>query len=96
VIEVHVRNRADVARVASGLAPLGDGQPQVDEPTRRVSIGVAAGTVELKQALASLEGLGVTIDDVALRSPTLDEVFLGLTGQQLSEDDETTSAVGAA
>jgi ABC-2 type transport system ATP-binding protein len=98
VIEVHVRDREDVARVAAGLAPLGDGEPQVDEPTRRVSIGVAAGTVELKAALVSLEQLGVTIDDVGLRSPTLDEVFLNLTGQPLSEgeDDQTKSAVGAA
>jgi ABC-2 type transport system ATP-binding protein len=95
VIEVHVRDRADVARVAAGLAPLGDGEPQVDEPTRRISIGVAAGTVELKEALASLEALDVTIDDVGLRAPTLDEVFLGLTGQPLSED-ESASAVGAS
>ena len=69
VIEVHVRDREDVARVAAGLAPLGDGEPQVDEPTRRISIGVAAGTVELKRALASLDGLGVIIDDVGLRAP---------------------------
>jgi ABC-2 type transport system ATP-binding protein len=98
VIEVHVRDRQDVARVAAGLASLGDGEPQVDEPTRRVSIGVAAGTVELKEALASLEALGVTIDDVGLRAPTLDEVFLGLTGQPLTagEGEETNSAVGAA
>ena len=96
VIEVHVRDREDVLRVAAGLAALADGEPQVDEPTRRISIGVAAGTVELKEALASLEALGVTIDDVGLRAPTLDEVFLNLTGQSLSEDEETTSAVGAA
>jgi ABC-2 type transport system ATP-binding protein len=95
VIEVHVRDRADIAGVAASLAALGDGDPQIDEPTRRVSIGVTAGTVQLKEALASLEALDVTIDDVGLRAPTLDEVFLGLTGQPLNEED-TASAVGAS
>jgi ABC-2 type transport system ATP-binding protein len=94
VIEVHVRDRADIARVAASLAALGDGEPQIDESTRRVSVGVTAGTEQLKEALASIEDIDVTVDDVALRAPKLDEVFLALTGQQL--EDETQPATTAA
>jgi ABC-2 type transport system ATP-binding protein len=96
VIEVHVRDRANIARVAASLAALGDGEPQIDEPTRRVSVGVTAGTVQLKEALASIEVVDVTVDDVALRAPKLDEVFLALTGQQLEDEAQpSTTAVAS-
>jgi ABC-2 type transport system ATP-binding protein len=49
---------------------------------------VGAGTDELRGALGALEAAGVTPDDVALRPPTLDEVFLALTGRPVEEADE--------
>jgi ABC-2 type transport system ATP-binding protein len=83
VIEVHVRDRADLPRVAASLAAVDHGEPQVEEATRRVSVAVEAGTDRLRDALQSLDAAGVVVDDVALRPPTLDEVFLALTGQAL-------------
>ena len=83
VIEVHVRERADLARVAAALAALDHGQPRVEPATRRVSVAVEAGIDRLRDAVASLDAAGAAVDDVALRSPTLDEVFLALTGQPL-------------
>jgi ABC-2 type transport system ATP-binding protein len=50
-----------------------------------VSIGVEAGTDRLRDALRSLDAAGAVVDDVSLRPPTLDEVFLALTGQALDE-----------
>ena len=88
VIEVHVRDPRDLAPVASALAGLGDGEPQIDEATRRVGLGVGAGTDELRDALLALDAIGVVPDDVALRSPTLDEVFLDLTGRPVGDDSE--------
>jgi ABC-2 type transport system ATP-binding protein len=85
VIEVHVRQRADLPRVAAALAAVDHGEPQVEEATRRVSIGVEAGTDRLRDALRSLDVAGAVVDDVALRPPTLDEVFLALTGQALAD-----------
>jgi ABC-2 type transport system ATP-binding protein len=102
VIEVHVRHREDLSRVAATLATLDHGEPQVEEATRRVSISVEAGTDRLRDALASLDAMGTSIDDIALRPPTLDEVFLALTGQALDEaadaagHDETRDAAGHA
>jgi ABC-2 type transport system ATP-binding protein len=85
VIEVHVRQRADLPRVAAALAAVDHGEPQIEEATRRVSVGVEAGTDRLRDALRSLDAAGAVVDDVALRPPTLDEVFLALTGQALEE-----------
>src|SRR6266508_2508562 len=80
VIEVHVRDRADLAAVAAALAAVDHGEAQVEEATRRVSVAVEAGTDRLRDALRSLDAAGAVVDDISLRPPTLDEVFLALTG----------------
>ena len=88
VIEVHVRDREDIREAAKALAQCGDGaEPQIDESTRRVSVVIEGGTELLSVALKPLERLGISLDDVALRQPKLDEVFLALTGQKLEEID---------
>ena len=88
VIEVHVRDREDIAEAAKALAQCGDGsEPQIDESTRRVSVAIEGGAEVLSTALKPLEKLGITLDDVALRQARLDEVFMALTGQRLEEDD---------
>lgn len=93
VIEVHVRNRDDIAEAAKALAQCGDGaEPQIDESTRRVSIVVEGGTERVSVALKPLEKLGITLDDVALRAPKLDEVFMALTGQALEETEAPAGA----
>ncbi len=96
VIEVHVRDREDIAEAAKALAQCGDGsEPQIDESTRRVSVVIEGGAERLSVALKPLEKLGITLDDVALRQPKLDEVFLALTGQRLEEEDTDAAAPAA-
>jgi len=96
VIEVHVRDRQDLRNVAASLARLGDGEPQMDEGTRRISVGVEGGTEQFMAGLTSLNGVGEAIDDIALRPPTLDEVFLALTGQPLDDASAARSGHTAA
>ncbi len=81
VIEVHVRDGRDLVRVAEVLGRPGDGEVQVDEATRRVQVSVPPGGDGLMAALRSLQGSGVAVDDIAMRQPKLDEVFLALTGR---------------
>ena len=76
VVELHVRRREDLERAAGALG----GAVQIDESTRRVSVPVEAGDAGLMSALRSVQGAGVEIDDIGLRQPNLDEVFLALTG----------------
>jgi ABC-2 type transport system ATP-binding protein len=96
VIEVHVRDRAELPRVAAALAGLDHGQVQVEEATRRVSVAVEAGSGRLRDALRSLDAAGATVDDIALRPPTLDEVFLALTGQALTQAPDNAAGNTAA
>ena len=81
VIEVHARRRDDLAAVASVLGGLDGGEATVDEATRRVTVGVDADGTPLVTALRSVAAAGVEIEDIAFRRPTLDEVFLALTGR---------------
>jgi len=88
VIEVAVRVRDDLAEVAKVLAQVDASEPQVDDATRRVTLSVEGGLELLRDALKHLESLNIVLDDVALRQPKLDEVFLALTGQVLEEEEE--------
>jgi ABC-2 type transport system ATP-binding protein len=72
--------------VANALGAIGDGQAQVDESTRRVTVLVDGGIEQLNRALMPLQQRGIAVEDVALRPPRLDEVFLALTGQGLPEE----------
>jgi ABC-2 type transport system ATP-binding protein len=77
VIELHVRDGSNLAGVAALLGRSVD----IDEPTRRVSIRVDSGREQLTRVLRSIDAAGVELEDIALRQPNLDEVFLALTGR---------------
>lgn len=84
-LEVTVRDGARVGDAAGLLAPLGHGAPSTDEHRRTVLLPVSGGAAVLTEALRRLDGAGVEIDDVGLRRPTLDDVFLTLTGRPAEE-----------
>jgi ABC-2 type transport system ATP-binding protein len=80
VIEVQLRDASSLHDVAEALRTLGPEEPSVDTAMRRVSMSVAGGTEPLMAAARALDERGVDVDNLALRRPTLDEVFLSLTG----------------
>ena len=92
VVEVHVRDRQELPTVANALVRIGEGEPEIDEATRRIGVRVGVGTDELRDVLGALDAVGVTPDDVALRPPTLDEVFLALTGRATDESTDQEAA----
>jgi ABC-2 type transport system ATP-binding protein len=91
VIEIHTRDSSDLAAAARSLNRVAADTPIVDPATRRVSLPVDAGVERLTVAARALEDAGIAIDDISLRRPTLDEVFLGLTGEPI-EVQERKSA----
>ena len=95
VIEVHVRDSRDVATIAELLGRIGDGVAQIDQATRRVSVRVDASGDGQMTALQSLHATGVELDDIAMRQPNLDEVFLTLTGKRPDDDHNATAARAA-
>jgi ABC-2 type transport system ATP-binding protein len=86
VVEVHAHETGDMPRLAETLAPLGVEPPRLDAATRRVTVPVDGGTAVISRVVRALDQGGLTVDDIALRRPTLDEVFLTLTGQPLAPD----------
>jgi ABC-2 type transport system ATP-binding protein len=86
VVEVQVRQASDVPRVVTALTAIGDGTPSIDEPTHTVRVPLRAETSSVFAALRPLDDGGVVIDEVSVRQPTLDEVFLALTGHQKQEE----------
>jgi len=76
VIDVHVRDAGDLPRAAEALGP----EAAVDRERSRVALPVVGGADELIVAIRALDGAGVALEDIALRRPTLDDVFLTLTG----------------
>jgi len=56
-------------------------EPATDSSTRRASIAAPAGARLLPIVVRALDDAGVPVEDIALRRPTLDEVFLELTGR---------------
>jgi ABC-2 type transport system ATP-binding protein len=83
---VHDRERlADAARILAGLALA---EPSVDQRTRELLAPVSGGAKLLVEAVRQLDTAGIVVDDLALRRPTLDDVFLSLTGKAVEDESE--------
>jgi ABC-2 type transport system ATP-binding protein len=91
VIEARVPEGGDLDAVAGALAGAVDGEAHIDATTRRVTVP-ADGTAALMAGLRALDAAGLELDDIGLRRPTLDEVFLSLTGRSPADADATSEA----
>ncbi|HEX3004424.1 MAG TPA: ATP-binding cassette domain-containing protein [Angustibacter sp.] len=95
-LEVVVAEPARLGEARELLAGIASGDLSTDEHTHRISVPVRNGTQSLVEALRRLDGAGVSVSDVGLRRPTLDDVFLSLTGhaaepQQDTDDDKVVA-----
>jgi ABC-2 type transport system ATP-binding protein len=70
-------------RAAETLTGLGSGPPRVEPATRSVTLPVSNGPAVLPEVVRRLDAAGLTMVDLALRRPTLDDAFLSLTGRSL-------------
>ncbi len=78
-IVLTLRHAADLGTATAVLAGVGDGHPEVDTDLRRVTVPVADRLAALGTTLARLSDAGVQAEDLQVRRPTMDEVFLQLT-----------------
>ena len=79
----------DEARAAQALEILGrhgDGHPVLGTDGRQVEVAVTDGPTALQRSLADLGAAGIELHDAGMRRPTLDDVFLQLTGRKAVED----------
>jgi len=95
-LEVTVTDVSQLDTAGRLLAPLAVGAPSLDEQRRTMLMPISGGVSVLQEALRRLDDEGVAVSDAGLRRPTLDDVFLILTGHAAEDtqpaDDVTTTA----
>jgi ABC-2 type transport system ATP-binding protein len=73
--------------VNDSLKDLAVGDVTIDEQARTVTVPVSGGAAVLADALRRLETEDVRVLEIGLRRPTLDDVFLTLTGRASAEEE---------
>ena len=97
VIEVRPRAAGDLPAVEDILSSVATEVPRLDLDTTRVAVSADGGADQLTVVVRRLDERGIAVDDIGLRRPSLDEVFLTLTGRAASltptdQDDPTADA----
>lgn len=82
-LEVELGDGSSLDAAAAVLARIGDAEAHVDAEARRVSVPILSHDGVLTRAVRELDAAGVDPDDIGFRRPTLDEVFLALTGREI-------------
>ncbi|MFD4972598.1 ATP-binding cassette domain-containing protein [Streptomyces sp. NPDC058424] len=96
-VEVVVHQREHIPTAAEVLRGFGKGDTTVEDHTRKITTPVTGGAKLLAEIIRELDTRGIEIDDIGLRRPTLDDVFLSLTGHVAEAEGEngTSGAQGA-
>ena len=89
VLEFTVLDRSTVPAAMAAIAKVGESDPHLDEETGQVRVGVGGrGSEALVDAVRELDADGIEARGLALRRPSLDDVFMALTGHAAEEDSE--------
>jgi ABC-2 type transport system ATP-binding protein len=87
-IEVVIHESAQLDATRQVLARRSEGEVEVDERARRLTAAAPSGSETLVGVIRDLDAARIGIDDIGLRRPTLDDVFLKLTGHAAEEQAE--------
>ncbi|MFK8848783.1 ATP-binding cassette domain-containing protein [Streptomyces sp. Ac-502] len=79
-VEVVVHAAEDIGTTDEVLRGFGKGASKIERHTRKITVPVSGGAKLLAEIIRELDVRGVEIDDIGLRRPTLDDVFISLTG----------------
>ena len=89
-LEIVLANGNLLSTAVSSISAIGSGAPITDEVARKILLPVSDGSKSLLEAVRRLDEAKIEIEDIALRRPTLDDVFLSLTGHIAQEQVEET------
>jgi ABC-2 type transport system ATP-binding protein len=92
-LELTVSNASELQATEVVLRKVGIGEPTIDQAGKAASIAVQGGSAVLIDALRQLDSAGVVVKDVAIRRPTLDDVFLSLTGHAAQDEADPSTTV---
>jgi ABC-2 type transport system ATP-binding protein len=93
-LELKLEDASQCSSAVETLAPMADERPTTDDGVVIVPLRNRRGSIA--EAVRRLDERGVVIDDIALRRPTLDDVFLNLTGHSAEEVAEGGEEEAAA
>ncbi|KPI08924.1 daunorubicin resistance ABC transporter ATPase subunit [Actinobacteria bacterium OK074] len=94
-VEVVVRQRADLAHAWHAVARVATAEPDTDNADLRVHAPVSDRVAALTDVARTLQDMRIQVEDIGLRRPSLDDVFLHLTGRRTdSEGDEGEDGEG--
>jgi ABC-2 type transport system ATP-binding protein len=86
-LEITVARGGDLNAAQQAVSSYSAGEIQTDATARRLVVPVARGAQLLASVVRDLDAAQISLDDLALRRPTLDDVFLTLTGRAATEED---------
>jgi ABC-2 type transport system ATP-binding protein len=92
-LEITVSDAAHLGQARDLLQPLAIGPVAVEQHQRSLLVPVSGGAAVLADALRRLDAERIAVDDIGLRRPTLDDVFLILTGHTAAAEDESPEVV---
>ncbi|WNI17452.1 ATP-binding cassette domain-containing protein [Actinacidiphila sp. ITFR-21] len=95
-VEVVVHERDRIEEASRVLARYGRGETSVEQHTRMITVPVTGGAKLLAEVIRDLDADGIEIDDIGLRRPTLDDVFISLTGHAAEEAAGTDDSADPA
>jgi ABC-2 type transport system ATP-binding protein len=95
VLEFSVPDPAAVARAVAAVADVGEGEPHADEATGRISVPIGAGGSDaLVSAVRALDAAALQVQGLTIRRPSLDDVFLAVTGHAAEETEQHPAGRG--
>jgi ABC-2 type transport system ATP-binding protein len=89
-IEIVVESAQDVSKAAISIAEFGSAPAITEDLTKTILLPVAGGSTAIVNIVRKLDENNISIADIALRRPTLDDVFLSLTGHVTENNEEAT------
>ncbi|GHC60323.1 ATP-binding cassette domain-containing protein [Streptomyces flavofungini] len=93
-LEVVVAEPADLPAAVKAVARVAAGEPEAVDAERRVQAAVTDRVGALTEVARTLQDEGVAVEDIGLRRPSLDDVFLRLTGGRTKDQQESAQGQG--
>ena len=90
-LEVVICQRDRIDDAVAVMLGVGMDKPEADPELRTVSVSTDRGSAALVEAIRRLDERGIEIDDIGMHRPTLEDVFLSLTGHRPDDDTEDSA-----
>ena len=90
VLDVQLQGNVEFNGALAAMSGMRD-TGTIDRERRRITLPAPDGVATLRAALDHLDRAGIQVDDIGIRRPSLDDVFLALTGHGTGEEEPGTN-----